>query len=288
MQIIARRVLKPLQKVRILLKDLPPDPTPEQVKKFRIQLRRTEAVLDGFGLASCRVGRRLLRHERPLRVRAGKIHDMDILIVLAEFLQARGAEQCRTELLELIGAKRYRHARKLRQTAVKTRSKLVKDLEKCESRIRIRIGPKVSAEDRTVMAAKLAALILQVCSELAHYPRLSRTNLHLFRVRIRYFRRLLRMANKQRTPLYCALAEGKDAIGDWHDWERLLKIAHELEGHPGYRALLAEIRTVSAVKLRRAMQISQELRARYLSKLLITKNQNAAPPAPKADKQLAA
>ncbi len=266
MQIVARRVLNPLQKVRISLKNLPRDPTPEQVKQFRVQLRRTEAVLDSFGLASCHIGRRVLRYERPLRVRAGKIHDMDTFIGLATSLLARGAEQCRIELLEVAGAKRYQHARKLLKIAAKSERKLTTTLEKCESRIQKHISAKASTRDRLMMTARLAARIVETGSELAHYPRLSHANLHVFRIRIRHFRRLLRIANQNSTSFYGMLGEVKDAIGEWHDWERLAKTAHQLEGHPGYRALLAEIKAQSSKKFRRAVAISQQLRQQYLDR----------------------
>ncbi len=275
------RVLKPFQKVRSSLQQLPADPTPEQVHNFRVRLRQIEAVLDGLGMSSRRNGRRLLRHERPLRVRAGKIHDMDTAITLTESLEAKGAEQCRTELLELIGAKRYRHARKLHRSARKVQRKLATDLEECEFRIRKHIGPKSSIRERMIMTAKLAAFIVEAGSELTRYPRLSRTNLHLFRIRIRHFRRLLRIANQQQSPLYRALTEVKNAIGEWHDWERLAKVAPELEGHPGYQALLTEIKSASAVKFRRAMHISQQVRDSYLSRLAPKRNPELATAKPR-------
>lgn len=264
---IARdRALKPFDKTVTALQQLPADATPEQVRKFRMQLRRIEAVLDGLGLSSRRVGRRLLRRERPLRVRAGKIHDMDTATVLVGSLQAKGAEQCRTELLELIGARRYRHARKLHRCAAKVERQLARDLEKCQFRIRKRLGPGSSLKKRMIVTAQLAALIVEAGSELTRYPRLSRANLHLFRIRIRYFRRLLRIANEQNSPLYLALNDVKMAIGEWHDWERLAKVARELEGHPGYRALLAEIKTTGEEKLRRALHVAQQVRESYLSR----------------------
>lgn len=271
-----RRLLKPLHKVRSFLEELPPAPTPEEVQKFRTQLRRMEAVLDACALSSSQDGRRLLRHERPLRVRAGKIHDMDRGIGLAESLAAKGAEQCRTELLELIGAQRHRHTRKFRAAAQKAKRKVCKSLDQCESKICVRLGAKASTEDKLVAAAKLAALIIEAGSRLAHYPRLSRKNLHLFRIRIRHFQRLLKIADQQRTPLYAALTEAKIAIGEWHDWHRLWKTARQLQGHPGHRALMAEIRKIREGELRRAMHTSRELRARYL-KSLPSKSRGASP-----------
>lgn len=270
--IAAGRVLKPLQKVRRSLKDFPSNPGPEQVQKFRTQLRRMEAVLDVFGLESHGAGQRLLRHERPLRVLAGKIHDMDTALLLAESLEATSAQQCRVELLELIGATRYRHARKLHRAAARCERKLVRGLEHCESRIRKQVGPRSSIRKRMIVTAKLTALIVEVGYDLACYPRLSRANLHLFRIRIRYLRRLLRIADEHHGPLYEALTEVKNAIGAWHDWERLAKTARELQGHPGCRALLAEIKAAGAAKFRRAMQASQQLRREYLARLPAKRN----------------
>lgn len=267
MTIDEQRIFRPFLKIRSSLQDLPPHPTPEQVHKLRIQLRRVEAALDALGLDSRRVGRRTLRHARSFRRLSGKIHDMDVLTALAASLQARDCEQYRIELLEYIGARRYRQLDKLLRSVRKDGAELRKDLKRCQSRIQKRIGRKAPARARVMAAATMTARILELGVELARYPRLGRRNLHHFRVRAKHLRYILQMAGECGTPFFYALDAVKERVGDWHDWEELAEIARQLDGHPGRRTLLAEIGAISETKFLQAMEVSRQLRDQHLARL---------------------
>ncbi len=267
MTIDQRRILRPFLKIHSTLKDLPDNPTPEQVHKLRIRLRRLEAALDALEMDSQRIGRRVLRHSKPLRRRTGKIHDMDVLTALAASLEAKECESCRIELLEYIGAERYRHLRRLHRAVSKHKDDLRRGLKRCLGRIQKRIGQAAPTHEKVMAAATISARTFEVGMELARYPRLSRSNLHHFRVRAKHLRNILQMAGECGNPFFDALDGAKDKIGEWHDWERLTEIARRLDGHPGRRALLSELRTIAEGKFQQAMSASRVLREQHLANL---------------------
>src|SRR5438034_10700268 len=70
---------KSVRQLRKLLKNLPRQPTPDEIHSLRTHTRRFESTLDALGLDSKRNERRALRDLGRLRGRAGKIRDMDVL-----------------------------------------------------------------------------------------------------------------------------------------------------------------------------------------------------------------
>ncbi len=262
-----RRILRPFLKIRSTLSELPENPAPQEVHKLRIRLRRLEAALDALDLDSRPIGRGVLRHSRPLRRRCGKIHDMDVLTALAASLEAKDCGSCRIELLEYLGAERYRRLRRLQRAVSKHKGELRRGLKRCLTRIERRIGRTAPTHEKVMAAATITARIFELGMELARYPRLSQGNLHYFRVRAKHLRYILQMAGESGTPLFCALDAAKDSIGDWHDWQQLSEIARRLDGHPGRRTLLSELRAITATKFREAMEASQRLRAEHLARL---------------------
>lgn len=263
-------MLRPFLKVRSTLEDLPRNPSPDQVHRFRLRLRRIEAVLDALGMNTSGLGRRLLRHERPLRVRAGKIHDMDVFTRLLGSMKAKNAEEGRTQMLQYVGVQRYHHVRKLHKEVDHAEGKLHKELGRCIRRIEKRIGPQASTRAKLLAAAMITARILEWGAELARYPRLSRSNLHLFRIRLRHMRRILQMADECGTPFFYALADTKNAIGEWHDWDKLARAVRRAKPATS-RLLLAEITAITDATLQRALGLSQRLREDHLQTLFLGK-----------------
>ncbi len=267
MRIDQRRILRPFDQICTTLSLPPGNPTPEQVHKLRIRLRRVDAALDGLGLDTHKNGRRALRHAKSLRRRTGKIQDMDVLTGLASSLDLRDCAACRVELLEYIGAERYRQARKLRDSAHKNWHALGKELHRCAARIEKRIGTRAPARAKVLAVATITARIFELGSELARYPRLTRSNLHKFRVRAKHLRYMLKIANECDTPFFLALDEVKDKIGEWHDWERLTDIARSLDGRPTRRALLSEMKEITDKKFEHALEVAQRFRDQHLASL---------------------
>ena len=104
---------KPVKILRKLLKKFPRRPLPEHVHRLRTHTRRLDAVLRGLMLTSRRNERRLVEAIARLRKRAGKVRDMDVLAGFVCTLRVSGENDCRIQLLEHLGAQRFRRARKL-------------------------------------------------------------------------------------------------------------------------------------------------------------------------------
>ncbi len=276
MRLDRRRILRPFDKIRSSLPELTENPTPEQVHKLRIRLRRVEAAAAGFGLDARKNGRRALRHAKSLRRRSGKIQDMDVLTRLASTLDLPDCDTCRIELLEYLGAERYRQARKFRGSLGKSGDDFCKELRRCAAQIERRIGTKAPARAKVLAVATIAARILEVGSELARYPRLARSNLHKFRVRVKHLRYILKIANECDTPFSMALDEVKDAIGKWHDWERLTEMARNLDGQRTRRALLREMKAITDQHFEQALQVTQRFREQHLTRLFPPKRPTRA------------
>jgi hypothetical protein len=61
-----------------------------------------------------------------------------------------------------------------------------------------------------------------------------------------------------------ALGNVKEQIGEWHDWQQLAEIAHEVLHATGDRELLELIEKAGNLKLTRALAASNSFRRRFL------------------------
>jgi CHAD domain-containing protein len=96
------------------MKHFPKRHSPEQVHNLRTRTRRIEALT----LTSRRNERPLLQELAPVRRKAGKVRDMDVFSGFSASLHSDQREdQSVIELLEYLGAERYRRCRKLRTLA---------------------------------------------------------------------------------------------------------------------------------------------------------------------------
>jgi CHAD domain-containing protein len=87
------KLQEPLRRLRKLLKNFPKQPSPEQVHNLRTRTRRVEAMLRALMLTSRRNGRRLFQELAPVRKKAGKVRDMDVLTGFSASLHSDEAEQ---------------------------------------------------------------------------------------------------------------------------------------------------------------------------------------------------
>src|SRR5690349_256873 len=110
----AKRARKPLKKLRKRLNELSKSPPAEQVHDLRTSARRMQATFEAQQLGSRGSAGALLRKTAKLRRRAGKVRDMDVLTGYLFALHDPGDPDCMVRLAEHLGAKRYRHAKKLR------------------------------------------------------------------------------------------------------------------------------------------------------------------------------
>jgi CHAD domain-containing protein len=276
-----KKVRKPGRTLRKLLKRMGARPTPEQVHDFRTNSRKLEANLEAFGMDGSRLGKRVLKPLSRFRKRAGKIRDMDVLTSYAASIQPQDSEKdCAVQLLEYLGAKRRRHAKKFygasRQNGpvlIKRLKKLERELAKSEAHIKNGGSPESMA----------SSMALQLGSRLASGARLNHSNLHPFRLKVKELRNVLRLAGDPDQNLLDALGSVKDVIGEWHDWEELVGIAEKTLEHGTPCKLTQTLKATTQKKFDNALSEAEQLRKRYLGlsdKKRPPRSQSAGPPEP--------
>jgi CHAD domain-containing protein len=258
------RLIKPAKKLRKLFRKLHRDPTPDEVHDLRTSARRFEAAFKALALDESGVPKSVLKALDHVRKRAGKVRDMDVLTGFAAGVRPHGEEDCHLRLLEHLGARRQKQAGKLRTEVKRLRSPLSKSLDRASSRItklldRKDTGPAANA------AANAVAAAVRLSAELAAPPRLNKTNLHPYRLKVKELQNVLLMAEGASRPRFVVdLGDVKDAIGEWHDWEEMAGMAAKLPDHGGNCALQAELKRTAETKYHRALSLALKLRKTYL------------------------
>lgn len=265
MPLDAQKLQKPLRKLRMSLKQISSRPSPEEVHDLRTRTRRLEAILHALMLDRQRPARRLLGTIAPIRKRAGKVRDMDVLIGFAAGLTAQNDGGCRVLLIEALGEKPARFARKLRDTTSNHRSQAKRQLQRYTGLMERKLASKNSqSEKQAEWPADATAVALQLSSELTRWPALRADNLHPFRLKAKELRYVLQLAEDADSQFIDALGEVKDAIGEWHDWTELETIAAKVLDHGRGCAVLKEIHSTAQEKFAHAMPVATHLRSKYL------------------------
>jgi CHAD domain-containing protein len=250
------------RKLRKSLRNIPKQPSPEEVHDLRTRARRLESTLHALMLDQERDGRRLIKTVSPIRKKAGQVRDMDVLTGFAATL-ANDSQECLTQLLEHLGAKRVQSARRLRATVVQKRKKARRRLRQYSGIIRRNASRKSTSNDRG-WPADATAIAIQLSSELAAWPRLNSSNLHPYRLKVKELRYVLQLAEGQDSEFVDALGEVKDAIGEWHDWSELGAVANEILDHGSGCKVLKQIRDTTTAKFDHALSLAEALRKKFL------------------------
>jgi len=286
---------KSIDKFRKLLKKTPKLQDAKYVHDLRTRSRKFESMLTALEPTITRRLRRLLRDVKRVRSRAGKVRDMDVLTGnVAGIQQTAGKENhdrdCLIQLLEHLGGQRKRQAKKLRRVLATHRSDIRRGLKRNEKKLRKKIA-KHGARARAA-AAEAAARVLQLSSGLHRPPRLNRSNLHKYRLKLKQLRYILRLGeNAGHTPFANKLSEVNDAIGEWHDWEELVAIAERIQSHDGACGLVLKLKESSQRKFEGALLSATQLRKQFLpgsSGARGNASQAATPPVLEAAADLAA
>ena len=276
-----KKVRKPGRKLRKLLKRMGARPTPEQVHDFRTNSRKLEANLEAFGMDGSRLGKRVLKPLSRFRKRAGKIRDMDVLTSYAASIQPQdGEKDCAVQLLEYLGAKRRRHAKKFYGASRQNGPVLIKRLKKLEREL---AKSEAHIENGGSPESMASSMALQLGSRLASGARLNHSNLHPFRLKVKELRNVLRLAGDPDQNLLDALGSVKDVIGEWHDWEELVGIAEKTLDHGTQCKLTQTLKATTQKKFDNALSEAEQLRKRYLGlsdKKRPPRSQSAEPPEP--------
>jgi CHAD domain-containing protein len=221
-------------------------------------------MVQALKLTSRRNERRLLQELAPVRKKAGKVRDMDVLTGFSATLHP-DEEQCLIELLEYLGAERYRQCRKLRTAVQRRRGPIRRRLNLLSKFVdkRLRVARKHS-DGGTEWPIDAMAVALKLSNELSRWPTLNSVNLHPYRLKVKELLYVLQLARKADEYFVKTLAQVKDAIGEWHDWQELARIAGKALHHQSQCNLLKQIRTRVQTTFEHAVEIANKMRKQSL------------------------
>jgi CHAD domain-containing protein len=253
------QVEKPLLKLRKQLKALSSNPRPADVHSLRTQARRLEATVAAVAPDRNKASRRLLKLITPVRKAAGKVRDMDVLIgdvlTLADY---HGSESL-VRLVEHLARMRVKHARKLHDVVEQQRVEARKQLKQSSKMLK-----KAVKKDWGDRSGEAAPQIL--FSELGYWPDLNAGNLHMFRIQIKELRYMLQLSDESDQALIGSLGAVKDAIGEWHDWVELLRIAKKVLDAEADGGNLERLQEIVNERLESAVAAANQLRERYFNR----------------------
>jgi CHAD domain-containing protein len=265
MNLDRNRLLKPVKKLRKLVTKLDPQPTPGKVHDLRTNARRFEASFQALSLDARGISKSVLKDLGRCRRRAGKVRDMDVLAAYASTVHLKGEEECAVRLLEYLGIRRRKHARKLYAVVQQLGPALRRDLKRAPAILAELTRAKSDDPKGAAVAADAAATAVKLAVQLANPPRLGPKNLHPYRLKIKELFYMLQIAAGAGQRRFVSdLREVKDAIGEWHDWDELATIARESLDHGNRCGLPAELKRLARHKYEHALAVAQALRKKYL------------------------
>lgn len=238
-----------------MLDDFSADPRPEDVHALRTHARRLEAAIEALVPARSKEPRRVLKLLTPVRKAAGKVRDMDVLIEDALTLKDVQSAEGLVRLVEHLGEMRAKNAKRLRDAVLKHRRETgarLKELSK--------VLKKILEDEPGTLNGGAAPQIL--VTELSQWPQLNRENLHMFRLRIKELRYMLELSNEPNEKWIAWLGDVKDAIGEWHDWVELLKIAKEVLDTVADAGVLKRIEKTTDERFNAALTTANQMRKR--------------------------
>lgn len=261
-----KRARKALRELGQLLKSLADDPSPSAVHGLRITTRRVEAIAEALQPGDEKRSKRLMESIGPVRKAAGGVRDMDVVLADARRLARYSAGPALTRLLEYLRIARFKKAETLKRTLrrrgdvvrleVKEYSRLVRDSLD---------AAKGDAEMALVRPESMRSAVEAIAHELSLEPALDAENIHAFRIKVKKLRYILQLSADTDAALLEALGAAQHAIGDWHDWQHLRAIAHEVLTGEGDRELLERIDRIASRKLEQAQATANALRRRYFA-----------------------
>jgi|KBSMisStandDraft_5_1062788.scaffolds.fasta_scaffold00507_11 CHAD domain-containing protein len=260
----SEHVHRPVRKIRKLLKKLPKQPSSEQVHQLRTNFRRLETILASLSLD--RQEHQMLKRLARLRRKAGGVRDMDVLIGYVPTVQTDSEQTCTVRLLEHLGDRRRKEAKKLHAITTKKGQQVRSALKRVDRRLEKALCEKQEKSCDPVPArSQAAASALALESALALPHRLNRQNLHPYRIRVKKLQNVLRLGEGSSDREFLkALSHVKDAIGEWHDWEALQAVALEVLNHGAKCEIIRQIRNSCAEKYDTALSEAHKMRRRYV------------------------
>jgi CHAD domain-containing protein len=264
MAIEPERIQKSLAKLHKFAKKAPRRPSPKKIHSIRTNARKLETMLEAMQLDSKKNEKRLIKGLSRIRRLAGKVRDMDVLTGHLAGMHADGEDDCLLQLIEHLGSGRDKQARKLHRATTDQRTELKKRLRTASAHVEKALTKPSRAPE---VAAHASANALQLSAELDEPRRLTRANLHPYRLKVKELRNVLQLGEQSDNMKFVDdLGKVKDAIGEWHDWEELVAIATEVLDHGPGCGLLRQLKQRSQAKYELGLQAAENLRKSYLQK----------------------
>ncbi|MGA3131591.1 MAG: CHAD domain-containing protein [Terracidiphilus sp.] len=268
------RVQKALRELGKSLYSAPGDLAPENVHRLRTSSRRVEAIATVFEFAAQKKSRRLVKSIAPLRKAAGGVRDMDVHVANARKLARYCAGESLTHLLAHLEIARQQNARELQHAMHRRRPAALEAFKQCSRLVQSALKREKSKRAKSSAGSSTAASQSQerIHSAAMHFVRelgdvtpLDAQNLHEFRLKVKNLRYTLQLDENADHGLMAALGDVQRRIGDWHDWQQLEEIAHEVLVLEQDQALLDRIDRTAKRRFEAALAAANALHRKYLA-----------------------
>jgi CHAD domain-containing protein len=121
------------------------------------------------------------------------------------------------------------------------------------------------------------AKAIRLSSDLISPARLTRNNLHSYRLKVKELRDTLQLSDRAGSSKFLGkLGEVKDRIGEWHDWEELVEIATQVLDHGSSCGLMKHMKMVGKAKYDKALLLTERSRSHYLKTRTLTHWESAS------------
>jgi len=246
------------------LKSLPSDPAPKDVHKLRTATRRVEAIASALPTDRKKT-QRLLKSIAMVRKAAGSVRDMDVLAANACKLARYASGDSLTRLIEFLECARQQNAGELCDTLHRQRKSARGELKDYARRVKAELNGASTNGQNGQPHEELHTMAVNVVRELGEWPLLDTSNIHEFRLKVKELRYILQLYSAPESELVQSLWNVQRHIGDWHDWQQLSEIAHEVLRLERDLPLLARIDQTAKRKFDLALKAANSLRGKYLT-----------------------
>lgn len=219
------------------------DISPKGVHRLRTTIRRLETLVSYAQPALSKKQEKTLEEMGDLRKRAGRVRDLDIQLGLLNGVANGSTAADRRTVLEALKTKRERQASRLSSAVKKlSKPKFFQRLDKIVQKSETNGQPDAEAAPLEKARAELLSL---AATPLARQP-LKPRRLHELRIALKNIRYTAELAAKspEQAQFLADLKAVQDSIGDWHDWETLLKTSEKQFQDRVNCALLVEMRAL--------------------------------------------
>lgn len=230
------------------------DTSAKAVHRLRTTTRRMESLIDYLHPELTHKQTAALAALGALRQRAGKVRDLDVQMELLKLGIGNGSATLdRKNLTQFMQGKRDRQAERLVTAARKLeRSKLFTHLQKIQAQA---MQQPDSFGDAASPLRQAETHLTELTAEFASHSKLKPRRLHALRTSLKLTRYQAELAgdSTEQRQFVARMKTVQDALGEWHDWEALCKVAEKFFRDRANCPLLVEARALYASKYSAAL-----------------------------------